>query len=148
MTRRRLALLSWLVFALATEAVASVIIHQKLEQVLSLGTPVVRARVLSTRVERWANSLTVSVRLGQVRALRGTCPEEVELSYSYSTLLERAGPNGEKIRVSPIRSGSGLETEIVEGEEYFFVLEEDDRFFLRAESLESESRIRAALEEG
>lgn len=145
MARRRLAILGWIVFCLVTEAVASVIIHQKLEQVLSLGTPVVRARVLSTRVERRANSVTVSVRLGQVKALRGSCLEEVELSYSYSTLLERPGPNGETIRVSPIRSGSGLETELVEGEEYFFILEEDERFFLRAEPLESETRIRALL---
>ncbi len=148
MVRRRLRILSCLILCLAAEAVASVIIHQKLEQVLSLGTPVVRARVLSTRVERWANSVTVSVHLVGARALRGSCPETMEVSYSYSTLLERPGPYGELIRVSPIRPGSGLETELVEGEEYFFVLEEDDRFFLRAEPLESETRIRVALEEG
>lgn len=83
--------------------------------------------------------------LERVAVLRGICPETLELTHVYSMLLERKMPDGSVKRVSPLRDGSGLETDLRVGEEYFFILDESTDGLLRAEPLKSESEIRANL---
>ena len=130
---------------LVGEAFATVIFHQKLETVLSRGTPVVRGRVTAIALERDTSSMTVKVGVERTAVLRGECPERIELTHSYSTLLERTMPDGSMRRVSPLREGSGIETDLQVDVEYFFILDESKEGFLRAEPLESGARIRAAL---
>lgn len=137
--------LTLLCLLLVGEVFASIIIHQKLETVLERGGPVVRARVSAVAVERDTTWMSIKVRLERVSILRGECAESFESTYSYSLLLERRMADGSLKRLSPIRAGSGIELDLREGEEYIFLLEDSGEEFLRAEPLESESRIQTAL---
>ena len=104
-----------------------------------------RARVTALSIERDSSWTTVKVSLKRLAVLRGGCAETLELTHSYSMLLERKMPDGSVKRVSPLRDGSGLETDLRVGEEYFFILDDSTDAFLRAEPLKSESEIRANL---
>ena len=98
-------------------------------------------------VERPAGAVTIRVELAEVETLDGASGLEVKhLTHSYSTLIERPDGRGGVFRVSPLRQGSGIETELSPGDKYLFVLGEDATTFLRAEPLSSESKVRALLE--
>ncbi len=130
------------------EAVASIIYHQDLSVVLARETPVVRGVVRTVSVEPDVNEMRVTVRIDVLEVLRGSCGEQATLVHSFSTLLERRGADGRVVRVSPIREGSGIETQLQMGQPYFFVLDESGTGFLRAESMPSEAEIRELLIKG
>jgi hypothetical protein len=144
--KKRLAL--WLAVGLvfgAGEAAATRIYHKSLEEILALGTPVVRATVVSSRVDIEPNQLSVQVEIDRVRRLRGSVGQAGTVVHKFSTMLERTGPDGQTVRVSPIRDGSGLERELQPGIDYFLILDASGQYLIRAEDLEAEPRIREAL---
>lgn len=110
-----------------------------------MGTPVVQARVVSSRVEIGANQLSVHVEIDLVRPLRGMAQAHSVVVHSDSTMLERTGPDGQTLRVSPLRDGSGLERDLVPGQSYFLILDAEGKVLIRAETLDSEARLRAAI---
>lgn len=132
------------VLATASQIPASVIHYRSLDQVLTPHTPVVKARVEATRREFPAGSCQVICKLAEVEVLRGPAPRDQEIVHSYSTLVERR--IGDKtIRMSPIRDGSGLETDLQPGQAYFFLLDTTAEHFVRVEPLTAESKIREII---
>lgn len=124
---------------LVMEAVATQIHYRSLEQVLSPGRGVCRARLQDYRVVRESSRCRVECGLGSVEVLRGPAPK-ARLEHSFSTLLDR--PQG---RVSPIRDGSGLETDLELGETYFFIVEGDGEQLVRVEPASSAGQVRRIL---
>ena len=142
--RRRHLLSLVAVLATASQIPASIVRYRSLEQVLTPDMPVVKARVEATRREFPAGSCQVTCKLADAEVLRGPAPRGQEVVHSYSTLVERR--IGDKIiRVSPIRDGSGLETELQVGETYIFLLDATAQCFIRAEPLTAEAKIREIL---
>ena len=146
MTKRRLLAVIFVCTGLLSgEVAATRVFHRDLEEILALGFPVVQARVVSSREEIEPSQLTVYVEIDQIRPWRGTVEVPGTVVHRFSTMLERQGPNGEVMRVSPIRDGSGIERELQAGKEYFLVLDASGQYLIRAENLSSEARIRAVL---
>ena len=129
-----------LILMLTLEVAATRIFFRPLGQVLSPETGVVYARLAHLRVEQTPSSYQVYCVLDQVEILRGQAPAG-EILHSFSTNLERHG-----MRVSPIRDGSGLETCLVEGQCYFFLLDRSGRVLIRVEPEDAAQQIQQILE--
>ena len=134
-----------LILLLSLEAAATQIFHRTLEDVLAMGTPVIRARVQASRESIGPSEVRVEVEIDSVQILRGSVDPAKSLVHSFSTLLERTGPDGQVVRVSPIRDGSGIERELKAGEEYFLILDASGTVLIRAEALSREAELRQAL---
>ncbi len=134
-----------LAILLVGEAAATRVFHQPLEAILTRGTPVVKARVVSSKVEIGANVLSVYVQIDNVEQLRGDVGRTGTVVYRYSTILERIGPDGKSMRVSPIRDGSGIEQDLRAGSDYFLILDDSGRQLIRAEELTLEPEVRTLL---
>lgn len=124
---------------LAWEVAASRIFYRPLKEVLTPETGVVHARLAHLRVEQPPGSYQVFCTVDEIEVLRGPRPGP-ELLYSFSTNLERNG-----MRVSPIRDGSGLETSLVEGQRYYFLLDPSGQFAVRVEPEAAGDEIRQIL---
>ncbi|MBN9417284.1 MAG: hypothetical protein J0I12_17695 [Candidatus Eremiobacteraeota bacterium] len=125
---------------LTLEAVATRIFHRPLQQVLTPETGVVYARLAHLRTQQAGGSYEVYCQLELVRVLRGVSPA-AEIEHSFSTILESRG-----VRRSPIRDGSGLETDLHEGEHYFFLLDRTGRTLVRVEPESSREQIQQLLD--
>lgn len=133
----RQLLLSLLLFS---EVIASRVFFRPLAEVLTPQVGLAEARLAHLRVEQPPGSYQVFCQLEEVRLLRGPKPQG-ELLHSFSTNLERDG-----MRISPIRDGSGLETNLQIGQRYYFVLDSSGQFILRVEPLSSGPEIDRLLE--
>ena len=134
-----------LILLLSLEAAATQIFYRSLKDVLAVGTPVIRARVLASRESIAPSEVRVEVEIDSVQILRGPVDPAKSVVHSFSTLLERTGPDGQIMRVSPIRDGSGIERELQAGQEYFFILDVSGTVLIRAEALSSEAELQQAL---
>ena len=129
-----------LILWLSLEVAATQIFHRPLQQVLTPQTGVVHARLAHQRIERPAGSYQLYCQLREIQVLRGAPPAR-EVEHSYSTVLEFGG-----VRRSPIRDGSGLEGELREGEQYFFLLDPSGRTLIRVEPESSREQIQQLLD--
>ncbi|MGE0492055.1 MAG: hypothetical protein AB7S38_22770 [Vulcanimicrobiota bacterium] len=129
-----------LICCLAGEAAATRIYHKTLEQVLSRDQQIIKARVVSSRVEIEPNVLRVVVEVEQLEGVQLSIEAPHQFVHQFSTELERGG-----VRVSPIREGSGIEPDLEAGQTYLFILDPSGQWLIRAEPAASEERLRAAL---
>ncbi len=127
------------------QAFATQVFFRSLEEILALGTPVVQARVVSFHETVAPGEVRILVEMDIVRSLRGEESGHRTVVHSFSTVLERPGPDGQKVRVSPIRDGSGLERSLQVGQEYFLILDDSGTTMIRAEPLSSEPKLHEAL---
>lgn len=129
-----------LICCLAGEAAATRVYHKTLEEVLSREQQIVKARVVSSKVEIEPNLLRVIVDVDQVQPVQLSIDAPRQFVHQFSTDLERDG-----VRVSPIREGSGIEQNLEAGKSYFFILDPSGQWLIRVEPAASEERLRAAL---
>lgn len=129
-----------LICVLAGEAAATRVYHKTLEEVLSREQQILKARVVSSKVEIEPNLLRVVVEVEQVEGVQLNIDPPHRFVHQFSTQLERDG-----VRVSPIREGSGIEQNLEAGKTYFFILDPSGQWLIRAEPHESEERLRQAL---
>jgi hypothetical protein len=134
-----------LAFFLFTGSLATQVYHKKLSEVLTSDRPVVSARVVRSEVEILPNELQVRVTVEDVRPVFLEPPAGRLWIHSFSTMLERTRPDGTKIRVSPIREGSGIEQNLEVGVRYLFVLGPEGERLVRVVPLSRESEVRRIL---
>jgi hypothetical protein len=134
---RKLLLLSLL---MTLEVAATRIFYRPLEQVLTPDVGVVYARLAHLSTHHASSSYQVNCRLKEIQILRGARPA-AEVVHSFSTLLEHQG-----VRRSPLRDGSGLETDLREGTHYYFLLDSTGQNLIRVEPESSKERIHLLLD--
>ena len=133
----------WLLLS-ASACMAAQVFHKELVDVLKPDRPVVKATVVRSEVEILPNLLQVRVKVKDVEPLYLQAPEASVWVHSYSTLVNRQTRDGQPMRVSPLREGSGLERNLVVGERYLFVLGVDEEL-VRVESLEKQAIVQKIL---
>lgn len=134
-----------LILFLSVAVGATQIFYRPLEQVLTKDTPVILARVQGRKIETSESTLSVKVEISEIRPVHLEVPLTSMLTYSHSLLLERK-VNGQTVRLSPIRDGSGIETRLETGQSYYFLLDAKGDIILRAELESSGPAIRAILQ--
>jgi hypothetical protein len=126
-------------------ALASRVYHSELSEVIRSERPVISAVVRKSEVHILPNRLEVSIHVDLVEPVFLQPPTASELTYSFSTMLDRVQPDGTTIRVSPIRDGSGIEQNLEVGHRYLFILEPKSTTVIRAERMSSLAEIRSLL---
>lgn len=121
-------------------AAATRVTYQTLSEMLRPEYQIIKARVDSSSVEIEPNLLRVVVQVSQIVPVRSTSIPPCRLEHEFSTLIEREG-----VRVSPLRTGSGIERNLDRGAFYFFILGADGRSLLRVEPESSEAALRDAI---
>ena len=129
------------------EAPATIIYHRKLHQVINGNRPIVMATVVSSQTQILANELRVTVKAEHIGLVFLSAPAGSVYVHSFRTDLERRGPDGSKVRLSPIRDGSGLEQNLVPGERYLFIFSEDKKRLIRVEPASKIKEVRKLLAE-
>lgn len=133
-----------LLLFLAGEAIATRVFHQRLEEVLTPQTPVIRARLRQSQVVVEPGVLRVLMDVEEVELINGQAPVQARMTHQFSTQLERT-VNGRTVMVSPIRQGSGIEQQLKDGETYYFLLDSSREWVLRVEPDSSGPEIRKLL---
>lgn len=127
---------------LTLQAAATRIYHRPLEQVLTPEVGVVQARLAHVRTQQTAGTYHIYCRLQNPQILRGA-PPATEIEHSFSTLLQTGNT-----RRSPIRDGSGLETNLQENTPYYFLLDPTGHTLIRVEPETSRAKIETLLTPG
>ena len=126
-------------------AAATRVHHRSLEEVLTPQVQVVSARVASSQVSIEPDLLRITVAIDRVEPLRLSTPPPQQVEHSFSTRLERRDGQGNTVRVSPVRDGSGWEHRLEVGQRYLMLLDLSGKRFIRVEPLASEPRVREIL---
>lgn len=100
---------------------------------------VVHARRAHLSIHHASSSSEVNCRLEETRILHGPRPA-AEVVQGFSTPLEHQG-----VRRSPIRDGSGLETDLRAGTHYYFLVDSIGQKLIRVEPESSKERIHQLL---
>jgi hypothetical protein len=134
-----------LAFLLCTGSLASRVHYKELSEVLTSERPVVEACVVRSEVEILPNELQVRVEVEDVKSIYLEPPSGRVWTHSFSTMLDRTGSDGSKVRVSPIRDGSGIEQNLEVQKRYLFVLEPGGERLVRVMPLSQETEVRRIL---
>lgn len=137
---RKLLVIGFFLFLVVTESMASIVRFRTLEEVLTPDIQVIQAEIVASALEIEPNQLTVTVEVANITPLRVHGELGQTFVHRYSTILEREGK-----RVSPIRSGSGLEQRLEKGESYILLLDSSGESLIRVEALTSKAKVETIL---